>query len=81
MAYGQNRLPAVKTDGLAEQQPRDHRGEQHQVTLVRKRAALTQAAEAFRMKAGTGHRWVLAWIENRQHLMAPYRPNHLRLIL
>lgn len=24
---------------------------------------------------------MLAWIENRQHLMAPYRPNHLRLVL
>jgi hypothetical protein len=56
MAHRQNGLPAVETDGLAEEQPRDHRGKPYQVTLISDREVLTQEDEEFKMKGGTGHR-------------------------
>jgi hypothetical protein len=52
MAHGQHGLSAVETNGLAEQQPRDHPDEQNQVTQIRKRGVLTQEGIEFRMKAG-----------------------------
>jgi hypothetical protein len=54
MAHGQHGLSAVETNGLAEQQPRDHPDEQNQVTQISKRGVLTQEGEEFRMKAGRG---------------------------
>ena len=73
MAERQDGLPAVETDGLAEQQPGDHPAQQHQVALVGEPAVLTQQAEKLSMEPDLGIHGGLVWFRSPK---LPWLPAH-----
>ena len=73
MGQRQTRLPAIETDGFAQQQPGDHPGEEHQMALVADRAVLTQEADQLSMQLGTGCHEDLVWFRSPT---LPWPPAH-----
>jgi hypothetical protein len=57
-------LPAIETDGLAQQQPGHDLAQHRQVTLVRVRAVLTEKGDQLSMEPGMGIQEGLDWCEN-----------------
>lgn len=56
---GQMLLPAIKTDGFAQQQTRHHPRQEHQMAQVDKAAVLTQQRQQVSLKVGLGIHWDL----------------------
>jgi hypothetical protein len=73
VAHRQHGVPAVETDGLAEQQPGDHPAQQHQVSLVGELAVLTQEADQLTMEPGLGIHGGLVWFRSPT---LPWLPTH-----
>jgi hypothetical protein len=67
-------LPLVQTDRLAQQQPGDHPGQQHQMTLVDERAVLTVKEDQLSMETGVGIHEGLVWCENPNLSGLPAHP-------
>ena len=67
-------LPAIKADALAEQQPRHHQRQEHQMAKVDKAAVLTQQGQQFTLEPGVGIQWNLEWCDNPKPLRFPTHP-------
>jgi hypothetical protein len=52
--HGQPGFPAIETDGLAQQQPGHHPGEEHQMALIADGAVLTEKAGELTVEPGSG---------------------------
>jgi len=74
MGQRQTRLPAVETDGFAQQQPGHHPAQQHQMTLVADGAVLTQEADQLSMQLGTGCHGDLVWFRSPTLSWLPAHP-------
>ena len=74
MLQRQSPLPVPETDGLAEQQPRDHPAQQNQVALVTGRAVLTEKVVQPTMEPGVGIHEGLVWYENPRLSRLPAHP-------
>jgi len=74
MGERQTRLPAVETDGLAQQQPSHHPGEENQMTLVTDRTVLTQKADQLSMQLGKGCHGDLVWSDSPTLSWLPAHP-------
>lgn len=71
---GQHGLPAVETDGLAEQQPGHHLCQKHQMTLIGKGAVLTEEADQLTMEPGMGCHRDLVWFRSPTLSWLPAHP-------
>jgi hypothetical protein len=60
----QTRLPAIEIDGLAQQEPGHHPGQEHQMTVVNNRAVLTEEGDQLSMEPGTGCHGDLVWFRS-----------------
>ena len=60
----QRNLPMVETDGLAQQQPAHHPGQQNQVAMVSEAAVLTEEGDQLTMEPGVGIHEGLVCCEN-----------------
>lgn len=74
MGQRQTRLPAIKTDGFAQQQPGHHPGQKNQVTLIADGAVLTQEANHLSMQLGTGCHGDLVWSDSPTLSWLPAHP-------
>ena len=74
MAQRQSLFPAVKTDGLAEQQASDHPAQLHQVALVGDGAVLTEKTDQLSMEPGTGVHEGLVWSDDPKLSWLPAHP-------
>jgi len=74
MGQRQTRLPAVETDGFAQQQPDHHPGQQDQVTPVGNGAVLTEKACELTVEPGSGIHERLDWCDNPNLSWLPAHP-------
>ena len=74
MGERQTRLPAVETDGFAQQQPGHHPAQQHQKTLVADGAVLKQEACELTVEPGLGIHEGLDWCRNPNLSWLPAHP-------
>jgi hypothetical protein len=73
VAQMQQGVPAIETDGLAEQQPDDYPAQQHQMTLIHPLALWTQEAHQLTMEPGQGIHVGLDWFRSPT---LPWLPAH-----
>jgi hypothetical protein len=74
MGCGEPGLAVVETDGLAQQQPSHHPGQEHQMPLITDRAVLTEEADQLSMQLGAGcHGGNLVWFRSPT---LPWLPAH-----
>ena len=70
----QTSLPSIETDGLTEEQPGHHPGQENQVTSVAGGAVLTQEACELSMDPGVGIHEGLDWCRNPKLSRLPAHP-------